>query len=387
MRKMAKHFFSAIATLIGITIGAGILGIPYAIARCGFLTGVIMILLIGFAVLFMNLYTGEVALRTKGSHQLTGYAYRYYGKFGKYFMTLTMIFYLYGALTAYIIKEGHFLFAVLNPVFGGSEAVYSIIFFVIFSMIVYIGLRAIEKSELWMGAVFIIIIIMIFLVSLPHINLENILSLDIDRICAPYGVILFSLFGVAGIPEIREELKGNEKKLKKAIIIGSLIPIFVYILFAFSVVGVTGPATTDGAIEGLRYVLGYNMFLLGIVFGILAMATSFITVALALKEVYMFDFKLSKHVSSTIACFVPLIISMVLIFSPIENAFFQVIDISGIFGGSLMAIFLCFVYLKARKHGERKPEYFIKTKFMVYVIMILFLAGLVYKAIEIFLLK
>ena len=233
-----------------------------------------------------------------------------------------------------------------------------------------------------MATIFIAIIIIILFASLSNINPENLLSLDLEKICLPYGVILFSLMGVAGIPEVREELRGNEKKLKKVIIMGSLIPAFIYILFAFSVVGVTGQATTDGAIEGLKSVLGYNVFLLGIIFGILAMATSFITVALALKEVYMFDFRMSKLNSSTIACFVPFVIAMIIIFSPIQNAFFKVIDIAGTFGGSLMAIFLCFIYLKARKQRGRKPEYRIKVKFMVYVIMALFVAGLLYKVLE-----
>ena len=125
---MAKHFLAATATLMGFIIGAGILGIPYVVAKSGFLTGLIDIILIGVVVLFLNLYTGEIALRTKGSHQLTGYADKYYGKVGKYLMTFFMIIGLYGALIAYTIKEGQFLSAILNPIIGGTPLIYSIIF-------------------------------------------------------------------------------------------------------------------------------------------------------------------------------------------------------------------------------------------------------------------
>ena len=40
-----KHFYAAIATLIGTVIGAGVLGIPYAIAQAGFLNRLVITIL------------------------------------------------------------------------------------------------------------------------------------------------------------------------------------------------------------------------------------------------------------------------------------------------------------------------------------------------------
>lgn len=377
---MAKHLL-ATATLIGFIIGAGILGIPYVIAKSGFLTGLLDIILIGLAILFLNLYTGEIALRTKGSHQLTGYANKYYGKAGKYLMAFFMIIGLYGALVAYIIKEGQFLSAILSPVIGGTPLIYSIIFFIIFSILVYIGLRAIEKSELFMATFFVLIVLIILIFALPHINLQNLSSFEGKNLFIPYGVILFAFFGVPAIPELREELKRNEKSMKKAIIIGSTIPIILYIVFAFIVVGASSKVT-DGAILGLSEVLGHKIFLLGIIFGILTMATSFIAVALALKEVYMFDFKLKPFTSSTIACIIPLILALIMIFSNIKNAFFRILDIAGSFGVSLSAILIILIYFKAKKYGDRKPEYSINNKFVGIILIVMFILGLLYKILE-----
>ncbi|MBU1704212.1 MAG: hypothetical protein KJ922_02520, partial [Nanoarchaeota archaeon] len=134
---MAKNLYQAIATLIGFTIGAGILGIPFVIAKAGFVTGIIDIVLIGIAILFINLYIGEISLRTKGSHQLTGYADKYLGKWGKGLMTFSMIFGMYGALIAYTVKEGEFLFKVFSPLFGGNQIIYSLIFLVLASILIF----------------------------------------------------------------------------------------------------------------------------------------------------------------------------------------------------------------------------------------------------------
>ena len=128
-------------------IGAGILGIPYVVAKAGFWTGILVIITIGFATLLMNLYVGEISLRTKKSHQLTGYANKYLGKKGNFVMIILFVLGMYGAMVAYIIKGGEFLYEILSPALGGTPVIYSTIFFIIGSIIVYIGLKAIEESD------------------------------------------------------------------------------------------------------------------------------------------------------------------------------------------------------------------------------------------------
>ena len=76
----SKHPVGVAAfTLIGGIVGAGVLGIPYTIAKAGFLYGFILIVVLGLVFLTINLFLGEVILRTKGNHQLTGYATKYLG--------------------------------------------------------------------------------------------------------------------------------------------------------------------------------------------------------------------------------------------------------------------------------------------------------------------
>ena len=61
-------FYEAIATLVGTTIGAGIMGIPYVVSKSGIVAGIIDIVLLGAVILMINLYVGEIALRTKKTH-------------------------------------------------------------------------------------------------------------------------------------------------------------------------------------------------------------------------------------------------------------------------------------------------------------------------------
>ena len=62
---MNKKELRAIATLMGATIGAGILGLPYVAAKAGLTNTIIMMIILAVAVLFLNLYIGEITLRSK----------------------------------------------------------------------------------------------------------------------------------------------------------------------------------------------------------------------------------------------------------------------------------------------------------------------------------
>src|SRR3989338_11574065 len=151
---MKKEGLEAVCIIIGTVIGAGVLGIPYVIAKAGFLIGLIQLVIIGLLVLFMNLFLGEVVLRTNGNHQLTGYVEIYLGKTFKFLMFLSMVLGIYCALIAYLIGEG----ASLSAIFSGNPLIYSIIFFIIVTFIVHKGIKTLASSELIMSMVTLIVI-------------------------------------------------------------------------------------------------------------------------------------------------------------------------------------------------------------------------------------
>ena len=114
--KPAASVADAVFMITGMTIGAGVLGIPYVVAQVGLKVGIIYILVLGLVMLCLNLMIGEIAVRTKQSLQIPGLVGRYLGKWPKYFINTIIVFASYGALLAYIIGEGQALAALF--VFG-----------------------------------------------------------------------------------------------------------------------------------------------------------------------------------------------------------------------------------------------------------------------------
>jgi len=387
---MKKVVFEAIATLVGTIIGAGVLAIPYAFMKAGFLTGILNLVILSAAVVFLYLYMGEIVLRTNGKMQLTGYAQKYLGKNGGRLMAFTMILGIYGALVAYIIGVGRSLNSLFNfpafdkfGIFIPPELLASLVFFIFGIIIVYFGLNIIKKSELVMSTVVIAIILIISIISFLGINFSNLASFDVYSIFLPYGVVLFALAGAVAIPEMEEELVKHRDKLKKAIIIGTLIPIIFYFIFALVVIGNCGINTGEIATTCLIDKYGIMMVILGNLFPIFAMSTSFLTLGLGLKQMFNYDYKFNHFISWFFTSLIPLILFFWIFFFVKSEIFYKTISLTGGIAMTLEGILIVLMFQRAKKKGDRKPEFQIKSSNLISTtLIILFLIGMIYTILE-----
>lgn len=372
---MNKRFLHAVAMLIGMIVGVGIFGVPYAVEKVGFVIGFFYIAVIGLILLLVNLLYSEVTLRTEGKHRLVGYAEIYLGKWGKTLAGLSQIFAFYGALIAYIIIGGQFLQIILMPVFGGTFLTYQVVFFILMSLAVLVGLRLVASIEFFMTVLLLVVVAIIFFAGLPYVWYPNLYIMNLKNIFLPYGVLLFALGGAAAIPLMRELLRGQEEKMKKVIEIGTIIPILITILFSFVVIGVSGERTTPEAISGLVSPLGSTIVLFGAIFGFLAIATSFLVLGLNLRDIFHYDYKFEKFLSWLLACVLPF-----LFFLWSRPTFISVIAFTGAVLGGLEGILITLIWLRAKKMGKRSPEYSLKiSNFVVGLILLIFVLGIIYK--------
>jgi tyrosine-specific transport protein len=379
-----KKLLIAITTLIGTIVGAGILGIPYTLAKAGFLYGLLLVVGLGVAFLFLNLFTGEIVLRTKGQHQLAGYASRYLGKWGKFGMMLSMVISLYGALIAYLIGEG----ATLHSLFKtGSPLLYTLVFFVLTTFIVYKGVKATGRTELLFISLLIVVVVVIGIFSISEITLSHFSVFNPANFFLPYGVIFFAYFAMVAIPELNEVLGSERRKMKKAIVIGSLLPIFLYIIFSVVVVGVVGLENFEllGPNEKIATIaLGlYAHPVLGVlanVLAFLAMFTSYLPISIALLGMYHYDYKLPRIVAFGLTSVIPL---AAVLFN--FTTFIEVLAVTGAVAGGMQGVFLMLMYWRAKKMGDRKPEYSMR-RFRVFewFLLLLFMLGVVYGLLKFF---
>ncbi|MBU1178388.1 amino acid permease [Patescibacteria group bacterium] len=377
---MKSKLFSAVAIYTGTVVGAGIFGIPYVIAKIGFIPGVIYLVVLGTIVTIKMLCYGEVVSRTKEFHQTTGYAEKYLGKWGKYAISFSLFFGLYGSLLAYMIGVGDFLYTILGDMLGGTPMLYSLLFFVLASLAILAGLGMIIRVEKVMFIALFIVISLFFVFGGKHIDLENLRTFDFSHAFLPYGVLFFAFTGLSAIPDMSRMLKKEKHNFKKALLIGTVTVFFIYLCFTFIIVGISGAGTSPEAVVGLVGLLGKKIVIVGSVFGVLAMATSFLTLGLAMKEIYRYDYGLDKTLGWVLTCFVPLIIFLLGLVS-----FIGVLGAVGSVTGGISGIMILWMYLRAKKKGDQEPAYVIKVpKPVIYILSVIFALGALYEVYYLF---
>lgn len=367
---MDKKFWAAAFTLSGTIIGAGILGLPYVFAKAGFFTGLFWLIILGLILLFTKLCLGEITLRTRGEHHLTGYAEKYLGKYGRKIMFFTVVFGVYSALLAYLIGEGQSL----SKFFTGTidySLFFAIGFWLIMTLLLREGLRGLKKVETWGVLIIIVFVVVIFAYYFPQINIENIsgFSESIGNFFFPFGVILFSLLGFTSIPELRKEIKGEEKKLKKAIIIGVLIPVVLYFIFSLTLVGVLG--------DNIAEVATVSFGKLIVLFGVFTIMTGFFSLSFALRDMFKMDLNISKKLNFILSSIIPLGLYLLVYFFKIAG-FVKILGIGGVFSGGITGILILIINKKAKKKGNRKPEYKIPLSWIfIFLLSLIFIIGII----------
>jgi amino acid permease len=346
-----------------MTIGAGILGLPYAVAQVGVKIGVLYIIILGVVMLFLNLMIGEIAARTKEPLQLPGLAGKYVGGWAKHVLSATVVLSAFGALLAYIIGEGESL----ATMFGGSSFTWSICFWFIASLVVWNGLESARITQKILSILVIGIIVGLSLYLAPHITYSNVDYVNFGRIFFPYGVVLFALHGSPAIVEAHALLPGRPDQFRRALVIGTIIPIIIYILFVVAVVGASGLQTTQIATVGLGNIFGRGVLFFGNLFAVLAMGTSFVGLGIALKETLVWDSGIKNNWANLLVLFLP-----ILFFIFGLRSFISILNIvGGIFIG-IESLLMVLMYWRAKHQKVLQPSSYNLHHVWLFVVPVIF---------------
>lgn len=365
------RFLKALAIFLGTIIGVGIFGLPFVAAKSGFLTVVVYFLIMAGIAILINIIYSEIVLGTKKLHRFPGYVQEYLGLKWKKFAFLITAFGLMGALLAYLIVGGQFLFVYFGPLLGGNIILYTLFFFTLGAYLVFRGVKSISSVELILLGIILIILVLFFIKAFPFIDVDNFKTFNPGFIFFPYGVILFSLWGTSIIPEIKEILKKPESSLKKVIITGIVFSVIIYLFFIYIIQGAS-VVVSDDAISGLEKTISSDMIRLGFLFGVITCFTSFITLALTLKKVLWYDFGFDKNLSWFLTCFIPL----GLFFLGLRK-FIEVISFTGAIALGIEGIILVFLYkefLMKKLSKQMSPLFYLLSGvFVLGVILEIFL--------------
>lgn len=298
---MRSKLLGGILLVVGTTIGAGMLALPVATAEVGF-WGSTLLLLVSWAIMtacaFLFL---EVNLWLPPNSNLVSMAGATLGKWGQGLAWVVYLVLLYSILSAYIAGGGdlfHYILATSGIKIPLGLA--AVLFTGAFGAVVYLGIRSVDyvNRGLMFGKMSALVILIALI--LPFVTSTNLDGGNIRYITSPSSVtvtaVAFACLMI--IPSLRTYFGENVAELRKAILIGTLIPLGCYIAWDMVIMGVIpldGPiglknllhstGANSGLVETLTSILNKNtVTTIAKFFTSICMATSFLSVSLSLSD-------------------------------------------------------------------------------------------------------
>ncbi|MFA4827441.1 MAG: hypothetical protein WC596_04310 [Candidatus Shapirobacteria bacterium] len=336
---MNSLFLRAVFLQYSEIVGAGIFVLPILFANNNPLMTIGYLFLMAVFVYLINYLYITVILKTKGDHQLAGYAHLYLGPIGKIIALLSLCLLGLGALAIYIQLGSQFFSTIIPNV---SVSLSKIIFVFLISLF-HLLLQKFAKSRIhFLSLIYLLITVFIAVYSLNYspINFQNPIDSSI------FGTLIFSLTGFAILPEVEETLRHTQNKslhLKTASLLGVLLAVVTYALFSFSVIRIAGPNLTENALTSLGQVPPLIIILLCL-FGFFATFKASLNFLNIFKEILYRDLKITKNKSfifSTAIVIIPYLLTAIPILS--------VISFTGEITLTLVAILIVGIFLRLSK--------------------------------------
>ncbi len=395
---MSFKLLGSVLLIVGTSIGAGMLGLPIAAAQLGFFGSLLLLFVCWFVMTAGALLILEVNLWLPQNTNLITMAKVTMGPMGQVISWITYLLLLYSLLCAYIVGGSDLLHHFLEmrdihiPIW-----VSSILFTSIFGFVVYFGIRSVDYVNrglmfFKLGAYFILVILMA-----PFVSMDKLADGDFHYLTSASAMtVTTTAFGFAIIiPSLRQYFAGDIKKLKIAIIVGSLIPLICYIAWDAVIMGII-PLNGEHSLFSILHSTGSTGNLVGTldaavekssvkffikIFTSICVLTSFLGVSLCLTDFLADGLHLEKKGMSNILIhgitFIPAL--MIALYFP--NIFIQALSHAGIYATILLILLPACMAWNGRYRCAIATGYRVPGGKFILILMIIFSLFLIVKGI------
>lgn len=229
-------------------IGAGILVLPVICGMAGFLPSLFMFL-ISFAFMTMTgLLVLEANHRFSMHVNFVSMVGHSLGRVGRMASGFLYVLLFYTLLVAYITMSGTFFVGFFKVYFGITlqKWYFNIPYVLIFGSIVYQGTRKVDSLDRIFSLIKIVGFVGFVVFSFKYIRPERFLHWNSKYAFLSLPILITSFGFHNMIPKLMSYMKGDVKRAKKSIILGSSLTLIVYLLLVFLVLGMVPIGGTLG---------------------------------------------------------------------------------------------------------------------------------------------
>ena len=358
--KTFSRVLSGSLLIAGTSIGAGMLGIPMVTSECGFGAAVLVTLIVWAFMLVTGLLLLRATLWLPDHSSFLSISRHFLGKGGETVTGILFVFLYYCLMIAYFAAGSHLVAALIS---SSSVVTCGILFCLFFFTVVFIGPKWIDRVNIGLSIVMFLFWFAMMAMGTSHVTVENLSRSSYSKMWLALP-ILFGAFGYHNIiPSITSYLGRNKKALVLSILIGTLIPLVVYLFWQWLIIGAipqhlidkNGGLPITFALEEITQ--DPRLFITGQIFALLAITTSILGVSFSLVDFLADGFK--KEAKGTnrfwlcVLTFVPPLVFAL----TFPNIFEKALGIAGGFGEALLNGLLPVALVYVGRYLHKKTSY------------------------------
>lgn len=333
--------------ITGYGIGGGVMAMPYLAQRNGCLMSLLILAAAFLASFILHVMIAELAVKSGGGSQIIEVFSRYLFQ-GKYKKVLTLAFFVIMALVLFTNLAAYISGAaeIISELLGISLWLSRLLFYAAAASVVLFGLKAVGVSEkLAVGVIFLLVGL---LACFSMLHIQNPLPVKAGSIMeglAYFGMGMFAFSAFFSVPQAVSGLGGDGKKVRKAVFLG-LLNNFILITVITVCALLSSAQVTEVAMIGWSKGIGSWAEMVGSLFTILAMLTTYWSISLALADIVEEQLKLSRRLCWVIAT----LPSLALTFAGL-GGFMEFMRLAG----GLIAILIALLVVPAFRKASREP--------------------------------
>ena len=346
MKNKKLSTWEAACIITGYGIGAGVLSMPYVANVVGFPASVAILILAFIASYVLHLMIAEAVCKNDEGSQIISCFSRFLFR-GRLKNVLSISFFVLMALIlctnlATYISAAEAIIVGLIPMSGLAA---KLIFYAFAASVVFFGLKVVGISEKYAVTAIIALIAVLAAASVfaPH-NPINLKTGTVNQLLAYYGLAMFAMSAFFSVPQAVEGLDKDVKKIRRAVFIGLGVNFMLILVISFCALWASG-TITQVAIVGWSEGIGLWAQLVGSIFTLLAMLTTYWSLSLALSGIIEEMTKLSSRLCWLIAT----LPSMILVLFELGD-FMELLRL----GGGLIAIVVAVMVVPAYRNARRE---------------------------------
>ena len=292
-------FFEATSIIVGHGVGSGILAVPYLASRNDWKDLLWIMAAVYLINLLMHYMIAELSYNNQGAQFIKCFEKELFvGRF-KTFATW-LAFGLLGI--SVVMNVSGFIAgaaAVFMSWFGLPTWLGMILYYVIAASVVLFGMKLVGICEkISVGSMIAVIGVLFVATLLSELSPLPTEFIATSNLVALFSMISFSMSAVMSVPQVVKGLQGNVGRIRASIAAGTGINMGLILIITFmTLLGAGTDVSQDGALVDLARHLGGWVSIVGYIFSLLALSTSFWANTLNLRDIVAEQTKWNRRLS------------------------------------------------------------------------------------------